>query len=207
VFEIRIQQRSRLEFVKFGEVASSLLPQQGFAQTTSTPNGSSTEASSSPNATPGNASKPGPQTSLGTINLRGTGNAIYLATGCDPNPATCDHNALGTLGDISKGGSLQANFSVQWSDPHPNGAGGLCTPAAETIEFALNRTSNVSATLLGLIAKLRLVNPWPVRMGLVHRYPAKPRPINPSDCALLRQLIEPPVGNKRTSRVHNGSVR
>jgi hypothetical protein len=196
VFEIRIRQRSRLDFVEIGEVASILLPQHGFAQTTSTLNRSSTEASSSPNATPSNASRPGPQASLRAINLRGTGNAICLATGCESNPGTCDHSALGTLGDISKGGSLQANFSVQWNDPHPNGAGGLCAPATETIELALNRASNVSATRLGLIAKLRLVNPWRVRLGLVHRYPVKPRPMNPSHRRLLRQLIGPLVGKK-----------
>jgi hypothetical protein len=149
MFEIRKERRGRLSIAIFSGIALSLISEQGFTQTTGTPIATPTEATPTPTATPSSASTPGPQATLKPINFGGTGTITYGTTGCESNPGTCDLSASGTLGNKSKGGSFQTNFSVQWSEARPNGAGGLCAPAAGTIEFAPNRASSVNATLVG----------------------------------------------------------
>jgi hypothetical protein len=159
MFEMRKERRGRLGIAIFSGIALSLLSDQGFTQTTGTPIATPTEATPTPTATPSSAPTPGPQAALKPINLGGIGTISYGATGCESNPGTCDLSASGTLGNKNKGGSFQTNFSVQWSEARPNGVGGLCAPAAGTIEFAPNRASSVSATLVGSYCEAAAVEP------------------------------------------------
>jgi hypothetical protein len=189
MFEIRKERRGRLGIAIFSGIALSRLSEQGFTQTTGTPITPPTEASPTPTATPSSAS-PGPQAALKAINVGGTGTITYGTTGCESNPGTCDLSASGTLGNKSKGGSFQTNFSVQWSEARPNGAGGLYAPAAGTIEFASNRASSVSATLVGSYCEAAASEPAAsAATGASTSAPMQPLPATPARHILLQQPI------------------
>jgi hypothetical protein len=156
MFEVRKRHLVSTGLALFGVTALTLFPQQGFGQMnpapTSSPTGSPISTpieSPSPTATPTSVPTPGGQVKLETIHLGGVGTITYGTTGCESDPGTCDLSGSGTLGNKNKGGSFQTNLSVQWSTAVPNGSGGLCAPAAGTIQFAPNHNTSVSATLVG----------------------------------------------------------